>query len=214
MTSPAPLSRPDVRPDLPPRLAAALRLLYEAHVYAASVQRDPWDFALEMASLRDAGLSASDLRWLACKGYVAHAAETTRPGKDRRSFHHNGLLTLADRSCFVLTEAGAAVVTADRPTLATATVPHWDGDRRELWVGHALVKRFRVPAENQELVLASFEEEGWPARIDDPLPPQSDLNPKRRLAEAINRLNHNQKTRLLRFHGDGSGRGVCWELLR
>jgi hypothetical protein len=37
-------------------------------------------------------------------------------------------------------------------------LPHWDADRRELQVGSALVKRFRVPVSNQELILESFEE--------------------------------------------------------
>ena len=40
-----------------------------------------------------------------------------------------------------------------------------------------IVKRYRVPAPNQELILAAFEEEGWPQLIDDPLPPQDELNP-------------------------------------
>jgi hypothetical protein len=37
--------------------------------------------------------------------------------------------------------------------------PHWQSARRELWLGDALIKRFRRPAPNQEMVLAVFEED-------------------------------------------------------
>jgi hypothetical protein len=70
-----------------------------------------------------------------------------------------------------------------------------------------------VPAPNQELILGCFEEEGWPPRIDDPLPPHPELAAKRRLHATITTLNRHHKHRLLRFLGDGSGEGVRWELL-
>ena len=59
----------------------------------------------------------------------------------------------------------------------------------------------------------AFEEEDWPVRIDDPLPPRSGLDPKRRLHDSIKSLNRHQKSRVLRFCGDGSGEGVRWELI-
>ena len=93
-------------------------------------------------------------------------------------------------------------------------IPHWDHDCRELRFGSYLVKQFKVPAENQELILSAFEEEGWPPHLDDPLPPRPELDSKQRLHDAINRLNRNQKRRLIRFHGDGNGQGLRWELLR
>ena len=89
--------------------------------------------------------------------------------------------------------------------------PYWDRDRQELRVGECVVKQFKVPAPNQEVVLAVFHEEGWPVRIDDPLPPRPELEPKRRLHDTINSLNRNQKTPLIRFLGDGTGQGVRWE---
>ena len=78
-------------------------------------------------------------------------------------------------------------------------------------MGNTVVKRFRVPAANQEAILAVFEEEHWPARIDDPLPPHREQSPKRRLQETIKSLNRNQKKSMIRFLGDGSGQGVLWE---
>jgi hypothetical protein len=89
--------------------------------------------------------------------------------------------------------------------------PHWDADLRELRVNGDLVKRFKLPCPNQELVLAAFEEDRWPPRIDDPLPPAPNRDPKRRLHDTINSLNRNQKTPLMRFLGDGTGQGVLWK---
>ena len=56
-----------------------------------------------------------------------------------------------------------------------------------------LVKRFKVPAPNQEMILAAFEEESWPVRIDDPLPVHPCLAAKRRLHETITSLNRHQR---------------------
>jgi hypothetical protein len=82
-----------------------------------------------------------------------------------------------------------------------------------LRVGDFLVKKFRVPAGNQELVLSAFEEEGWPSYIDDPLPMKSEIVPKQRLNNVINRLNGSQLLPILRFHGNGNGEGVGWQVL-
>ncbi len=57
----------------------------------------------------------------------------------------------------------------------------------------------------------AFEEEGWPHRIYDPLPPKGETNPKIRLHETIKWLNRNRENPLLRFLGDGTGEGLCWE---
>jgi hypothetical protein len=91
--------------------------------------------------------------------------------------------------------------------------PAWDVRSRELRVGEWLVKKFRVPARNQELVLSVFEEEGWPAYIDDPLPRKAEIVPKRRLQSVIVRLNSSQLAPILRFHGNGNGEGIGWQLL-
>ena len=91
--------------------------------------------------------------------------------------------------------------------------PAWDSDRQELWFLSKLVKRFRLPCPNQAAVLSAFEEDGWPARIDDPLPPKIDQSPKRRLHDTIRNLNRSHRHPVLRFVGDGSGQGVLWEPL-
>jgi hypothetical protein len=97
-----------------------------------------------------------------------------------------------------------------RPERIRPIVPHWDADLQELRLDGLLLKRFKVPAPNQEIVLSVFQEEGWPVRIDDPLPPAVDQNPKRRLHDTIVSLNRTLRCPRIRFLGDGSGEGIRW----
>lgn len=77
-----------------------------------------------------------------------------------------------------------------------------------------MVKQFRLPAPNQETILTAFQEESWPVRIDDPLPPKAEIDPKERLHNTIKALNRNQKQRRLKIKGDGTGEGVMWEVIQ
>ena len=218
-------------PDQFDRIRVGLGLLLEAYGYAHDAQRDVWDFAVEISILRGSGLSQSDLRWLGCKGYVEYAAEITLPGETTRSFRPQGALSFCDTTCSVLTDAGLAYARqqfrqavhgpsspSDNGRFAhSATerssppLPRWDADRLELTFVGEIVKRFKAPAPNQEAVLAVFEEEGWPPRIDDPLSPHPEQDPKRRLLDTIKCLNRNQKMRSIHVLGDGTGQGVRWE---
>lgn len=216
------------------RAEEALRLLAEARRYAQELERSEWDFALEIEALQKVGCTVSELRWLVCKGYVMHAREVTMVGESSRTFRpaRSAGLKFSRRTCFVLTDPGYQFASgliacpsigsptpaeepnlngSDRKTVAAAPYPKWDRDRQELRLGKVVIKQFKVPAANQERVLAAFEEEGWPVRIDDPLPPAGDQDPKRRLHDTINSLNRNQKRSLIRFVGDGSGQGIRWE---
>lgn len=96
--------------------------------------------------------------------------------------------------------------------IPVAIKPCWNDARHELTLNGTVVKRFRVPAHNQEVILGVFEEEDWPDHIDDPLPVSADIDPVTRLHDAINRLNGCQTHRLLRFSGNGTGTGVSWDL--
>ena len=114
---------------------------------------------------------------------------------------------------------GATLIASPGLAMATdlfvpgASFPCWDHEYRVLRVGRRTVKRYRRPSPNQELVLAAFQEEGWPRRIDDPLPPRGEQHPKCRLHDTIKWLNRRHEYRLIRFLGDGTGEGVCWEFL-
>lgn len=196
---------------------------------------------MEIVELQTAGLVATELRWLLCKGLLDHARELAPAEDDTRTFRRGPRLRFGRNSCFVLTPEGVEFVASmleragraqrrqrrvpsrngeeagrqghvdARPV--SASTPSWDRDRQELRLGDVVVKQFKVPAPNQERILATFEEEGWPVRIDDPLPPANDQDPKARLHDTIVSLNRNQKRPLLRFYGDGTGQGVRWGIV-
>jgi hypothetical protein len=90
--------------------------------------------------------------------------------------------------------------------------PHWDNTARKLWLGSCLIKEFPRPSVCQVLILEAFEEQDWPESIDDPLPVDHDIDPKRRLHDAIKRLNRNQQCPMLSFHGNGNGEGIVYRL--
>jgi len=91
------------------------------------------------------------------------------------------------------------------------SLPNWHRPEKRLCIGTVLVKQFKVPAVAQELILDAFEERGWPQKIDDPLPVSTSSNVKRRLHDAIKRLNQ-QSSKKIQFSGNGNGNGVCWRL--
>ncbi len=210
------------------KLKSAFVALLEAFDYAEDTGSDRWEFAVAIRYLRKLGLNATDLRWLVRKGYVEHAREITVPGVNGREFRPMGDLTFNRRTCFVLTAAGVSkarhviecqtlsVVDVNGPSERNThaeqiPAPHWDAEVRELRVDGKIVKRFKWHAVNQEHVLSAFQEEDWPVRIDDPLPPQPEQDPKRRLSDTIKCLNRKQTNELIHFHGDGTGEGVTWE---
>ena len=193
-----------------PRIQRAFSLFADGMYYSTDLNCTVWEFAVTIKDLRDAGLSDNDVRWLMRKHYVEHAVEVTQAGDESRSFRPSSGCILSDRACFVWTEKARALVFADpvslngehnarngrsevtnghctqvvaAPTTANLIlVPTWDRDRQELRWGEFVIKQFKVPSPNQETILAAFEEEHWPPRIDDPLSPQPDQEPKRTTA--------------------------------
>jgi len=89
--------------------------------------------------------------------------------------------------------------------------PTWDSMARQLRLGDRIVKQFRRPAPNQELILAAFQEESWPSQIWDPLPRVTGRSSKTRRQVAIRHLNAAQYTPIIRFYGNG-GDMICWRL--
>jgi hypothetical protein len=207
------------------RLPAALSLMANSLAYAKDVAGDPWDFAVSMVELSAVGVTLADCRWLSRKGFVEARAVPRSNNDSRRQTAAARAAAISPKTWFVLTSLGSeflasfqrgeaplAVATAlDQAQAALAAAgPRWEADRRELWVGKVLVKRFRVPAENQEIVLAVFEELGWPECIDDPIPPKPGIDSKRRLHDTIKRLNRSQTPRSVVFAGNGNGSSIRW----
>jgi hypothetical protein len=89
--------------------------------------------------------------------------------------------------------------------------PVWEAKTGELWWKGKCIKCYRNDAANQRQVLDAFEEQGWPSRIDDPLPREPGVNAKDRLRETIKGLNRSQSPRQLWFRGDGTALGIRWE---
>lgn len=225
---PAPLL--DFAFSMSPLQREALRLLRQAWDAASKQAHDVWQFAVEIERLYAAGLGNTELRQMLCLGYLEHARERTTPRAEQRAFQPLHTLVLPQRTCFVLAAKGReivarldaetkgmVVVPATKPSQADCyfrDVPYWDSDFRELWWQDRLIKEFHRPAINQVTILKAFEEEGWPARIDDPLPQSRGIDPKVRLHDTIKSLNRHHFHSILSFRGDGSGKGVLWRKVK
>ncbi len=210
-------------------LHRTLEVLLEAYNCAADLNMSPCYFAVSLGELLGRGASEAALRWLCGKGHAQHLLETTAPNDVHRTYKATATMAFQPASCLVLSGQGVEFA---RTTLNVVSVqedigengapctgakalpaPTWDAQARELRVGRILVKKFRQPARAQELILAAFEEEGWPANIDDPLPPKPDVDCRQRVHDTIKRLNQEQKNRLILFSGDGTGSRVLWQWL-
>jgi hypothetical protein len=120
-------------------------------------------------------------------------------------------IDLLPRVNFMVQRRDAATHSIQNEVSANSTQPVWDRDARELRVGNVVVKHFKWPAENQEQILNAFEDNGWPPRIKNPLAHHPTICPKRRLHDTIKCLNRKQLKGLIKFRGDGTGRGVLLE---
>ncbi len=96
-------------------------------------------------------------------------------------------------------------------TSSVRVLPSWNRDTGELQFGGQFVRRIarRMLAANIVLILDAFQKQGWPDRIDDPLPNGPD---KQRLREAVRTLN--KRLKVIRFRADGTGCGIVWEVAK
>ena len=215
-----------------PRLTVGLRLLLDAADYARDAGKPPEHFAVELADLMAAGVLHIDVQWLLAKGHLKQISEESRGPASDGAAKTDPLAHLPARSRFVLTSSGiqlarqlgdgepivAEPVSSRKgrtlrvdPPASRRQTPRWNPATRQLSLGDKLVKQFLVPAANQEIILNAFQELGWPECIDNPLADGDETTAKRRLHNAITRLNHQQIHPLIRFHGNGNGTGVRWE---
>jgi hypothetical protein len=213
-------------------ILSACRLLLAAFTYSRSSDVDPWQFAVELVELHQRGLANVDIRWMIANQFAEHRREITVPGDAIRSFRPLSPTDFPQATAIMLSKEGAQQLAAALPTDASKfrgvtenavqapkikssnrvrALPIWDQLRRELKYKNRLVKRFRVPAANQELILQAFQEECWPRCIDDPLPPVTSQDAKERLQATIKGLNRHQLASVLRFHGNGNGQQIFWD---
>jgi hypothetical protein len=201
-----------------------LLTLREARMMANECRRDCWDFAVEINELTELGVPRHILRKLVCQRLVEHRREVTIHSGAKRSFEPESAIVLTKSSCFVLTAPGVALANqywAEAKRLAeypssyeiSSLVPNWDEVRREFCVGDITVKRYKWPAKNQQQVLNAFQLNKWPYVIDNPITSAGSTCPRAQLHDTIKCLNRNQINKAVRFHGDGTGNGVYWEII-
>ncbi len=197
----------------------AFAQLIQAHNAARRDQRPEQDFAVEMNCLQEAGISPADIRCLVCQGLLEDIAANNRPGTGSRATCEPAGARVPAASRFVLTDKGIEFCRdlADRKTIVPVPtrLPHFhpapgsNGSCRQLLYNDVVVKEYLQPARSQELILASFQESGWPFHIDDPLP-KDGHNVRNRLHNAVYRLNQ-QIVPVLFFFLDSQGQGVFWK---
>ena len=83
--------------------------------------------------------------------------------------------------------------------------PRWDADLRVLTWNNKARGGLCPPVLNQEKIRLLFQEEGWPIRIDDPLPPG-------RLRQTLKDLQKKFKDAPITFRRDGTGKGIRWTI--
>jgi hypothetical protein len=220
-------------------LAIALGMLARAYQYSQDVGVDRWEFAIPISEFRYAGVTISELKWLLIRGLVVHAREIIQGNGQYCKYIRLGIRSFPADACFVLSDHGVESLEGSiqssmvpktilmdsashgvrqnssclKIAANVGSIPQWNPKKRELTFQGEIVKYFRTAAPNQEKFLVAYQEEGWVHRIDDPLPPGSEQDSRERLRSAIKQLNRNQDNNLLRFCGDGSGRGILWQSL-
>jgi hypothetical protein len=207
------MSAKNVKLDQDPCAQAVLALLLGHRNCVVLRGLDPQDGAVGWPLLQEvAGTDAACLRSLLAAGLV-QAADGTDPAPEPRP-----------QSRFVLTAAGCRLAwqvaaAPDGPRLAHQTCrrapaagekPRWDRAGRELWFAGQVVLHFRRGARNQERVLDAFQEQGWPAEVDDPLPRHRRVDPVERLRDTVKHLNAHLAGETLHFRVGAEGRAVFW----
>jgi hypothetical protein len=161
------------------------------------------------------------------QGHVEHLQPCAKPRDRQAVLQPVDSLLLVEASSFAMTASGegfadcflAYVFSNEEDDFEAAwqalklgrLVPRYDQDNRVLTWGQNVLKCYRQPSANQELLLRTAEELDWPEWFDDPLPKARVPSPKVRLHDTIKALNQNQKTHILHFKGDGTGTRVGWE---
>jgi hypothetical protein len=189
----------------------------------------PGDRPVPLARLRHWGVGDDVLLWMQYQGHVEQVERRRGRGRARPKWTLRGTTRIDEKSWFALTPLGEAfadlflawvVAPADDAEFERARAmmrvgrlaPHYDRLGRVFVWGRHVVKQFRQPSLNQELILSAAEELRWPTWFDDPLPKRSGRDPKARLHDTIKDLNRRQQGRLIHFKGDGSGERLGWEL--
>jgi hypothetical protein len=91
-------------------------------------------------------------------------------------------------------------------TIHRCETPDWNSVSNELRFRGELVRTVSTRAVDPRRILDAFQNDGWPVRIDSPIPGGTC---SQKLRQAVFTLN--KGLMVLRFFCDGSGEGVLWE---
>ena len=91
----------------------------------------------------------------------------------------------------------------------SAPRPDWDSDTGKLSFQGVVVRKVGARAKNVRCVLGAFQKKNWPNRIDIPLRATRKSSKSKVVRNALSNLN--RQLSALKFHGDGTGKGICWE---
>jgi len=181
-----------------------------------------------LSYLRERGIEDHLLIWMLYQDHIEHF----RPAAAFLDHGEAGTvvnsLLLTPSSSFALTEVGNAyaewfLTQALVPTEEEAReaardelllgdlLPTYDQENRVFCWGRHVLKCFRQPSANQELILCAAEELSWAKWFDDPLPARHGKRAKPRLHDTIKDLNRRQMPHMIHFKGDGTGTRVGWE---
>jgi hypothetical protein len=114
------------------------------------------------------------------------------------------IMSLDEQVCRHLVRLPCSPVTAPEPSR-----PRWDAAQGVLLYEDRVVRKVRPfkVATNIIQVLQAFETAGWPRQIEDPV-----RLGQQTLHETIRSLN--KALRIIRFHSDGTGERIRWEVTR
>jgi hypothetical protein len=87
------------------------------------------------------------------------------------------------------------------------SLPVWSRATAQLTYQGKVIRILNAKGKDIRLILDAFEEQGWPSRVDNPLPGGKD---SRKLRRAIENLNKFLTT--LRFSADGAAAGILWHM--
>jgi hypothetical protein len=101
-----------------------------------------------------------------------------------------------------------ALDTQSHPKRQSRYVPQWDDQKCELKFDGEIICVFKFPnrAQNPITILNSFQEENWPDRIFNPLPPSIRGTS---LKSRLRRLN-DQTKRKIKFRPEKNGTWIAW----
>lgn len=120
-------------------------------------------------------------------------------------------------------EAGEALPTSGSHILAPLAKlrPYYDKRARQLWLDGALLMRVYRNDSNQALILRAFaDDDESPDFIYDPLTPEGELDPRRRLHDTLFALNRSITAQadpdaryLVQFHAEQRATVIRWQVI-